>query len=236
MKAVFRNFNQMIRQMKRDPMLLTFAAVPILVGLIFRFVIPYIEGLLVNYFGHDVILPYYSLLDIFLLTFTPTMLEYVVAMIMLEESDDNLVRYLAVTPLGKGGYLASRLGITGLLCFPVSILITLIFGLSNLNLVSLVGLAVVASIQGIGSAMIIVTLSANKVEGIAIGKMASLFTLGAIIPYFIADKIQYIFSLFPTFWMAKSVVTGNYSFIIVALLLGFLWVLIFIKRFERKLF
>lgn len=236
MKAVFLSFSQMLRQTKRDPMLLIFAAIPILLGCLFRFAIPPIENLLVDYFKQAVVSPYYGLLDIFLLTFTPSMLEYVVAMIMLEESDDNLVRYLAVTPLGKGGYLISRLGITCLISLPISIIITVIFGSSNLNILFILTLAVPASMQGIGAAMLIVTLSANKVEGIAIGKMASLLTLGAIVPYFAANKIQYLFSLFPTFWMAKAVITDNYQFIIVAILLAILWMCVLIKRFKRKLF
>jgi len=179
MKAVYISFTQMLRQMTQDIMLIVIAFVPFLAGVVFMFVIPAAESLLTGYFGTDAVLsPYYELFDLFLIILTPVMLNYAAAMVILEESDDHLTAYLAVTPLGKIGYLLSRLGGMGLISFPVSIFVGLLFQLSHICVWMAAGLALSGVVQGIVTALLIVSFSSNKVEGMAVGKMASLFTLG----------------------------------------------------------
>lgn len=147
MKAVTLNFSQMLRQMKNDPMLLVLTFVPALVGLLFRFGIPFAEMQLTSYFALEyVISPYYGLLDLFLVIMTPTMFNFVVAMVVLEEGDERIISYLAVTPLGKKGYLFSRFGITGILSLVLSISVFALFHLVHINIGMLMGLAIISAV------------------------------------------------------------------------------------------
>jgi len=235
MKTATLSFTQMLRQMKNDPMLLIITLTPVLVGLLFRFGIPFVEMQLINYLSLEhVISPYYGLLDLFLIMLTPSMFGFVVAMVVLEEADERLISYLAVTPLGKAGYLFSRFGLTGIISLVFSLLIFALFHLVPMNIGLLIGLAISSAIQGIAVALLIVTFSANKVEGMAVGKFTMLFTLGALAPFFISGKVQYFFSVLPSFWMAKVVKESDYMFIGVALLVVLIWLALSAKRFIRK--
>lgn len=235
MKSVALSFSQMLRQMKNDPMLLVIAFVPVLIGLLFRIGIPLAEAQLTNYLALDyVIAPYYGLLDLLLILFTSTMFNLVVAMVVLEEADEGLISYLAITPLGKTGYLLSRFGLTGIISLAISLLLFTLFHLNGINIFMLFGLAIVGAAQGISAAMMIVTFSANKVEGMAAGKFTSLFALGALVPFFINGKIQCIFSVLPSFWLAKSIQENNCIYLEIALLVAFAWIMLLTKHFTRK--
>ena len=236
MKAIYMNFSQMLRQMKQDVMLSIIALVPFLAGAAFRFIIPVAEGLITDYFGASAIIaPYYELIDLFLIILTPSMLNYVVAMVILEEADDHMAAYLAVTPLGKTGYLLSRLGVTGLITFPVSIFVAVLFHLSTMDILTTTGIALAGTFQGVAVALLIVALSTNKVEGMAVGKMATLFSIGAFAPYFISGKAQYYLLFLPSFWMAKAIQPGNYSMLIISISLAVLWMVFLSAKFMRKI-
>lgn len=236
MKRAALSFAQMLRQMKKDPMLCIIAFAPILVGLLFRVGIPFVEMQLANYLVlPHVLSPYYGLLDLFLVMLTPSMFGFVVAMVVLEEADDRLISYLAVTPLGKAGYLFSRFGLTGILSLVFSFVVFALFHLAAMNIWVLVGLIAVSVAQGICTAMLIVTFSANKVEGMAIGKLTMLCTFGALAPFFINGKAQYILSVLPSFWLAKAIKGNDFMFIGTALLIAVAWTVLVAKRFMGKI-
>ncbi|MCP1110748.1 fluoroquinolone transport system permease protein [Lachnospiraceae bacterium PF1-21] len=236
MKAMLLSFFQMFRQMKKDAMLLAIAFVPVLVGALFRFGIPFAETQLINYLEvEQIISPYYGLLDLFLVMLTPSMYSFIVAMVVLEEADERLISYLAVTPLGKKGYLLSRFGMTGIISLFMSVVVVTFFHLASMNAAMLIVLVIVSTVQGICSALLIVAFSANKVEGMAVGKFTMLFTLGALAPFFISGKAQYLFSALPSYWLAKAVKESNYTFTGIGLLVTAVWILLLVKRFEKKL-
>lgn len=236
MKAIYSCFSQMIQQLKQDAMLIMIVFVPLLAGTFFRFVIPFIEKLITGYFGIDAILaPYYELVDLFLIILTPSMFNYVAAMVILEEADDHMISYLAVTPLGKTGYLLSRLGATGLISFPASIFVSALFHLSNVNVLMLTGIALAGTVQGVIIALLIVTLSTNKVEGMAVGKITTLFTVGVFAPYFITGKMQYILSILPSYWMSRAIQSSDYLALLISILLAGLWITLLSKKFIKKI-
>ena len=112
MNAVIRTFMMMIRQVWEDGMLLGALCAPVLAGVVFRFGVPFAELQLCRYFqSAEILLPYYLLFDLFLCSLTPYMFCFAAAMVMLTEHDENLTRYMSVTPAGRCGYLLARLGI-----------------------------------------------------------------------------------------------------------------------------
>lgn len=232
-----KSFVQMLRQIRGDPMLLTVALIPLLAGLAFRFGIPAAETQLARFLSREaVLLSYYPLFDLLLLLFVPAMLNYVAAMIVLEERDAGLVSGLVVTPLGKRGYLLSRFGFTGLVSLLYSAALYTLFHLAPLSPQMLTISAFSGTVQGVGSAMLIVLCSKNKVEGMAVGKFTSLFTLAAVAPFFMDGSVQYFFSFLPSFWLAKSASDGGFLFSAAALLTAVLWAVLPVRRFTRKLF
>ncbi|MBN1892372.1 MAG: hypothetical protein JW780_06275 [Clostridiales bacterium] len=125
MKAIFRYLSIYVKQIARDSMLYVMLTVPILAGLVFRFGIPKAEHLLCEYFGQStIVFEYYLLFDLLITVLTPFMLCFVSSMVMLSELDENMVNYLTVTPVGKKGYIISRLVIpAAFLGLPIPLLL-----------------------------------------------------------------------------------------------------------------
>ena len=99
--------------------------------------------MLCGYFNKKVVLvPYYRLIDIGYSLLAPAMFCFVSAMVVLEERDEGLASYSAITPLGKKGYLLSRLGIPAVCATVLTGLLLLPFSVSRLQIGIIAGLAV----------------------------------------------------------------------------------------------
>ncbi|MGG5318324.1 hypothetical protein [Enterococcus sp. AZ072] len=236
MTAIHTGFLHIMRQLRNDSLLLIMLFVPFLAGTIFHFGLPVAESYLTNFFSVPVILaPYYQLVDVLLSLLTPTILSFVVALIILEEADDGIVRYLAITPLGKKGYLISRLGIMTLIAIPLNLFVTSYFSITELKPSIILAFSVFGAVHGLVVALMIVALSSNKVEGMAIGKVTSLITVGLFAPYFLSDQLSYLFAAMPSFWVAKFVIEGQILFLILSLTINVFFICLLFRRFAAKL-
>lgn len=230
MKKAFISFLQVFQQIRSDLMLLAACFTPILVGILIKFGVPLLEkGIQFS------LSEYYMIFDLFLSIMAPVLLCFAFAMITLEEMDDKVARYFSITPLGKVGYLLSRLGIPAILAVIITFVVLFFFSLSGQSLFMVVALAFMGAIQAIVVALMIITLSTNKLEGMAVTKLASLTLLGIPVPFFISGNIQFAVGFLPSFWVAKMIQTGAYWFLCPALLVAALWYGFLGKRLVDKL-
>lgn len=227
---------QMLGQIRRDSMLRMALAAPFLAGALFRLGAPALETLLCRYFSRPTLLArYFPLMDAFLALLAPIMLCFAFAMVTLEEVDDKVAQSYLVTPLGKSGYLFTRMGVPALLSLPVTSLTLLLFHLGSLPPAMLAAFSIFGALTGLTVALMIVCLSTNKLEGMAVTKLASLFTLGLLPPWFLRDGTQYLFAALPTFWIAKTVKEGRIVYFFMALLVFTVWLAALCRRFSRKM-
>lgn len=234
MKAILASAKAMAASIKTDRMLQLCCLAPFLCGCFFRFGIPWLDALLKSALKLTTLLsPYASLFDLFFASLTPMLFCYVLAMVVLEERDEHIALSLCVTPLTKRGYLFSRLGVPALFSFAVTALLLPVFALGEITLLSDLLLCACGAMQALLIALLVVSLSKNKLEGLAVTKMASLLMLGLFAPYFIPSRAMYVFAFLPSFWMAKA--TQNGAFALVSLLLSTLFVLPLVRRFARRL-
>lgn len=236
MKSVFLSFKQMLLSIKKDMMLFVACFAPILCGSFFKIVIPMIEKVLKSYFGLPTILtPYYGLFDVFFSLITPAMFCFAAAMVILEEMDEHITGYLAVTPLGKNGYLFSRLGIPTFISFMVTLILFPIFKLTQITLGMILLLSIAGAAQGLISTLIVVSFSSNKLEGMATTKLSSLMLLGVIAPFCIQGSVQYLLAPLPSFWLAKALMSNNILYIVFSIVFSALWVILLMKKFNRRI-
>lgn len=236
MKALCRSFLVFMRQIAGDSMLYAVMIAPLLAACFFRFGIPFLETFLCGYFAQDSVLSdYYLLFDLLLALLTPYMFCFAAAMVMLTEYDENMAVYLAVTPVGKRGYLISRLVFPALISFFVSFLLLFFFSLTSWTLWRMLLISLLTSLFSIPLALLLVAFSHNRVEGMALAKLSGLVMLGLPVPFFLFSGIQYLFSPLPSFWIAKLCVDQNYFFLFPALICTLLWIWVLYRRFERKL-
>lgn len=237
MKPLFRSFSMFLRQISKDSMLYAVLAAPLFVGGIFRFGVPAVESALCGYYGEASILTgYYVLFDLFLAVMTPYFISFVSAMVMLAEYDENMSVYMAVTPVGKRGYIISRLVFPAIISILVSAVIMFFFSLTTWNLPNLLITCLLSSLLSIVLALLIVAFSHNRVEGMALAKISGVFLFGLFVPFFLSSGVQYLFSPLPSFWIAKLCIDGNYLLAIPpAILTSFLWIWALYGRFIKKL-
>lgn len=230
MKKAFISFIQVFQQIRSDLMLLVACFTPILAGILIKFGVPLLEkGIQFS------LSEYYMIFDLFLSIMAPVLLCFAFAMITLEEMDDKVARYSSITPLGKLGYLLSRLGIPAILAVIITFIVLCFFSLSGQSLSMVTALAFMGAIQAIIVALMIITLSTNKLEGMAVTKLASLTLLGIPAPFFISGNIQFAVGFLPSFWVAKMMQTGALWFLCPALLVAALWYVFLGKRLVDKL-
>lgn len=236
MRAIRFSFLQMLSFVRRDMMLFAACFAPILAGMFFKFVIPIIEKKLKELFSlSTVLVPYYGLFDLFFSVLSPVMFCYVAAMVILEETDEHLSRYLFITPLGKNGYLIARLGVPAGIAFLVTVALLPVFKLSDLSLSTVLFLAAIESFQGIIIALLIITFSTNKLEGMAITKLSTLTMCGMVVPYFIKNKAQYALSLFPSFWVGKAIYEMQPIYILLSFIISFFWIIFLLRQYISKM-
>ena len=236
MRAIRLSFFQMLAYMRRDMMLFVASLVPILAGLLFRFGIPLLEVALTDWFHISAIIsPYYALIDILFAMLSPAMFCFISAMVSLEEADEKTAVYLFVTPLGRNGYLAARFCVPAVVAFLVTIVLIPIFKLTSLSLVDILLLAAGGAVQGIIISLLILSLSSNKLEGMAVTKLSSLMIFGAAVPFFIKHNVQHVISPLPSFWIGKAIFENVSLYMLPAFALSAMWIWFLLKKYLRKI-
>ena len=217
-------------------MLYAVCIAPLLAALFFKFGIPLVEVHLTALVGEASILKeYYLLFDLFLAVLTPYMFGFAASMVILTEYDENMAGYMAVTPVGKTGYLISRLVFPAAVSIVASVILLSIFSLTTFGLLSIVLLSLLGSLQSIAVSLLLVSLSHNRVEGMALAKLSGIMLLGLPVPFFVLSGIEYAFSPLPSFWIAKMALGHSYWPLIPAFVTSFLWIAILNGRFKKKL-
>lgn len=217
-------------------MLTALILVPLAMGAAFRFGVPILEDYLCQRLGMTaVLISYYPLFDLLLSIMTPIMFTAAGAMVILEEADSGLAKAIAVTPIGRGGYLASRIGVPSLLAAAYCAVVTLVFRLSGLSALKLLLLAVCSGVLSITTALMISALAKNKVEGLAYSKLTGLFVLGVPAAILIPAPIKYASGFLPTFWMTELTLGGSVWLALPALATSLFLSLLFVRHFKRKI-
>ncbi|TVP97246.1 MAG: hypothetical protein EA374_00095 [Acholeplasmatales bacterium] len=236
MKPTLRSFNMFMRQLGNDGMLIMMMIAPILAGVFFRFVVPFAESLLIEQFNQTSILSdYYLLFDLFLIALAPYMFCFAASMTMLDEYDTNVTQHLIVTPIGKRGYVLSRLLYTTIIAILYSWLLISVFSLTNWGVAESLLFAIVSSFFGISLSLALFAFSKNKVEGLALAKLAGLFLMGLPVPFFVSDARQYLIAFLPSLWMAKLKMEFSLLGLFALILTASIWYTILYAKFIRKL-
>lgn len=236
MKPLLRSFGIFMYQITRDNMLWAVCIAPLLVAVFFRWGIPHLETLLCVHFQQQTVLSeYYLLFDLFLSLITPYLFCFAAAMVMLTEYDENITSYMAITPIGKKGYVLSRLLLPAVISFFASMLLMHFFTLTVWPLWVVTITCLLTSLLSVVIALLIFTFSHNRVEGMAVAKLSGLVMLGLPVPFFLSSGLQYLFSPLPSFWIAKFSVERDILLLLPAILFSLLWVRLLYRKFEQKL-
>jgi len=190
-----------LRNIVRDPLLIMGVVLPLAVALLFRFLVPAVAGWVQAYVD---LAQYYPFIASFLVIMAPFMLGWVVGFLLLDERDEQILTAIAVTPLGKSGFLVYRLTIPVLASFVAAYAVVLLSGLMPLHVLSFAPIALFAALEAPLFALAIVAIAGNKVEGMAVAKGLGMVMWAPLAILFVDGPWQWAFGVVPPYWVSKA--------------------------------
>lgn len=236
MKTIFYMFKIMVKQISRDFMMVMLIVAPFLCGAFFKFGIPLLEKTVLLKIGYgQILVPYYELFSWLMAMICGMLFAFAGGLVILGELDDSIAKYVCVTPAGISGYLSSRILIPGVLSGIGALVVVPVFSLCSVGLIILIVMMISTVLSGIITALLVVAISSNKVEGMAVGKLSGLFGVFYFVPMLIKGNIKYAFSIFPMFHIGEWSLNGGVDKLIIAGILFAVWIFVLYRLFVKKL-
>ncbi len=219
----------------RDQFLIFICILPIFIATLFRFAIPEIREHTLPYFD---LAHFYDPILCILIILTPSFFGWVVGFIILDDRDEDILTYMSVTPIGKSGYIWFKILLPLLLSIPLAIISIYIANLKNIELMKLLPIIIIASLEAPYFALFLGTFANNKVEGLATAKLANIIIMGAFVPFFIKSNWAFLAGFLPTFWIAKAWLTNGflyYAYILIGFIHHLLVIWLMLFYFNKKI-
>lgn len=227
------------RNIRRDAVLAMSFLGPIILALVVKFIIPWIQQVVLIQSSYDLSQDFAFIMS-FLILIIPMMIGMLTGFMILEERDEDLLTYFAVTPLTKTGYLFYRLISPVVVSLILSLGLLHLTSLIRLDLLKLLPVVLLAALEAPIIALFMTGFAQNKVEGLALGKISGLLPFAAFAAYFIKSNWQFLAGIFPSYWVSKAFLFRNTDkYYWLYLILGFAVHLVYLKllltRFARKI-
>ena len=148
---------------------------------------------------------FYALIVAWLVIFTGALLAGTVfGFVLLDEKEDHTLKAMLVTPVPFHQYVMYRVGGPALLAFFIVVAQVLFINQALVPLWQLLLISAGASLAAPIAALFYATFAENKVQGFAVSKFAGLAGWLIILGWIVAEPWQWLFGLFPPFWISKA--------------------------------
>ncbi|MGO4347686.1 hypothetical protein AB4Z45_19555 [Paenibacillus sp. MCAF9] len=194
------------RQIRMDPMLMASLFGPLAIIVVARYVFPPLSDWIQEQYGF-LLMDYSNFAVTFLMLVIPLLPGTMAGLLMLDERDENMIAYYAITPFTRKGYFLYRLLLPCALAISLASLFILLSGMAKIQIESLYTI-VLLTLEAPCLALFLATFASNKVEGLALSKISGLLFAGPIIAAFTPLPWQYLGAWIPSYWPAKSYLLG----------------------------
>ena len=188
------------RSIGRDGLMRIVPALPLLLVLPVRFVLPVLLQRLGAVFGTPLGAYYPGIASAALLLISPALYGLLVGFLLLDQRDEHTLGALRVTPLPVRSYLLYRLAAPTALGYVVSLAALLLAGLPQIHLPALLLAALAAALHTPLVALALACFAANKVQGLALMKAGSVLLAAPLAALLVPGGWQYALGVVPTFW------------------------------------
>jgi fluoroquinolone transport system permease protein len=189
------------KNVARDSFLVMMLAVPLILTLVIRWGVPFLADKLRSVVD---LVPHYPFILSLMLFFPGMLFGAVIGFLLLDERDEGVLDYMAVTPLGKNGYFRFRLffptllaAVAGVVLFPLAAPVPYPFWKT-------VPLLLVGALTAPLVALFLATFARNKVEGMALYKLTGLYMAGPALAWFVPADWGFLGGIFPSYWVARA--------------------------------
>ncbi len=232
-----RLFAADLRMVFRDPLLAIMPLVPFLAAGALRFALPLLSGFVEGATGFR-LLDYAAVVRVVVVLFPGMFFGMVAGFLLLDDRDDGVSGYWGVTPVGRTGYLAARLGLFSAAAFAIGLAVGPVLGLGWTGLAADVGVAALGAVQVPLFAMFLAAFAADKVEGLSILKALGGLDM-APLAAFLALPVRAAGWPFPQYWAAELALGRNappLAALSLGVVTGALWIAalhsVYQKRFD----
>lgn len=189
------------RNIRRDSLLQFVLIYPFVLGLIMRWLIPFVTDALAE--RHDLTQYNDLMTGFFGLLIVPALIGIAIGFLLLDEKDDRTLTALQVTPLSPGAYLVYRLALPVVVSMLSVLIVIPIMNIVPVRVYSLLPMALIAALEAPIFALLLATFANNKVQGLALMKAASLTMVVPFVSWFVPQPWQWFMGIMPTFWPVK---------------------------------
>jgi len=227
-----------LKSLSRDNFLILIYCIPVFIALLFRFAVPVAAGLVHEWVD---LTAHYAFIMSFLTFMTPSFVGMVMGFMLLDDRDEDILSYMAVTPLSRTGYLVYRIISPVLVSFFLMYIMLFIAGLTPVPVVRLIPVGIMAAMEAPILALFLAAFANNKVEGLAVYKLAGIIFLAPFVGYFVPSGWQYVAGIFPPFWVSKAFLacyephTGYWLYLGIGFVVHETFIHLMMNRFKRRI-
>lgn len=223
-----------IRQIVRDPIMLVLLFMPLILVVVFKLLVVFLLPVIINLTGFNPG-PYYVYLLAFTLLLSAGMLGVVTGFLMIDERDGNIAELMAVTPLGRTGYLVNRLSFAALLSIVYSFLAVYVLNICPVTLHTAIMLAGLMALYTAIFGLILFNSADDKVKGLTFAKGLNALAFFAFTDLFGLQWLTVISWLFPPFWITALIKNQGAPLpYVMALIVHAFWLVALLVRYHRK--
>ena len=193
-----------LKQVFRDPIMSILMLAPLLIIIIFKLLIVFLFPFIATKFNFDISL-YNQYLMAGILIMISGMLGIVIGFMMLDDKDGNIAQLMAVTPLGRSGYLFNRLSFSSVLCFFYSIIAIYVLNIIDIPFYSILILSLLSGVYSIIIGLLIFSGADDKVKGLTFAKGLNMLGIFAFSDLFALNWFSILSLIFPTYWITRII-------------------------------
>ncbi|MTI60250.1 MAG: hypothetical protein FH762_09790 [Firmicutes bacterium] len=235
MKKILAVFQNDLKNITRELMLIYIMFIPIIFAMLIRYGVPILREEFLEKFD---LVNYYPLITGYFILLVPVLIGIVAGFLVLDERDEGIVQVLILTPLSKKGYLIYRIFMPMLISLFYILILTPVLGLVEVSIRSLIVLGLLSMLESPITALFLTAFAGNKVEGLAFSKGLGLLMMVPLLR-FTKAKWSILAALTPFYWPVQGFLViggqGFYFSILAGFLVHLLFLFILVKKFKARL-
>lgn len=239
MTAVRALFVSDMRNILRDPLLRFLLIYPWILGLVMRWLVPFVTAGLADTFD---LTPYHVLIASFFgILITPALAGYVIGFLLLDERDDKTLTALQVTPLSIHQYLGLRVAVPMVTSIISTWIVLALMNLMPIAYIQLLPIGILAALEAPLYALLLSSLANNKVQGLAVMKGMGILFLAPFVAWFVPMPWQWLLGILPTYWPVKVFWLQHggdawWGAIVMGLIMHLLYLVLLLRQFQKMIY
>ena len=211
-----------IKYMKKDPMIAMVFAAPVLFAVFYRVII----------LRFDLLIPYRSVFQYIFAVMLPFMIGMVLGFRMLDEKDEHMLSFYAVSPLGLRGYILLRV-IMGIVLGALTIWAVSLFGVVPKEYWFFISVQVVLLAPLVF--LILGVIGKNKIQGLTLVKIVGMLFMLPVLRVIKDNPLDYLFMFIPSYNVFELIVRKSFDYWVLIYTGGlFLSLYLLASHFENK--